>query len=125
MTDHDKILKFPGSAGVRSTSEQAHQPEGALQPPAAIAFDRSVTEGDTTVGTLVGPDGIPIMLTPEQGRAITLITSGMAFVFIGIKPTPTGADFFRVIHGEAADLRNAHDAVHSQVDKAYDKRGLL
>ena len=63
-------------------------------------------------------------LTPDQRKAIGVILSGTAFVFIGIKPGESGADFFTALHGEPADLRNAQEHLPGVIQRLYDKRGI-
>ncbi len=72
-----------------------------------------------------GPDGQQIQLTDDQERALGVIMSGMAFVFIGIKPTESGADFFRALHGDETDLRNARPFLDEQISKAFRKREIV
>ncbi len=71
------------------------------------------------------PNGEVMELNEAQIKAIGCIMEGIPFVFIGIRPTATGADFLRALNGSDADLRNAYDHLVDQIDKAYYKRGLL
>jgi hypothetical protein len=63
-------------------------------------------------------------MSPDQEKAIKLIMSGVTFVFIGIKPAPTGADFYTALHGDATDLRNAQDHLPDVIDRLYTKKGI-
>ena len=105
---NDKILKFPGSRGAQST-------------PAS----NDIPEDEKTGIFLKDQHGNAVQISEDQQKALNCIASGMPFVFIGIAPTPSGADFYRALHGDDADLRNALDQIHTQVDKAYARRGLL
>lgn len=111
----DKIIQFPGSK-IKNPGVTAGpvQPEGALAPP-NTAKD---------VVQIRGPEG-DVPLTEQQQKAIHCILSGLSFVFVGIRDTDGGADFFRAIHGSDASLRNALPHIHDQVDKAYYTKGLL
>jgi hypothetical protein len=71
------------------------------------------------------PDGTTLKLSAEQIKVLDCIMSDMAFIFIGIKPTERGADFYRALHGSPEDLRNAYDHLSDQIEKAYHKKGLL
>lgn len=105
---NDKILKFPGSRGAQSAPEPTDVP------------------ADEKTGIfLKDQHGNAVQISEDQQKALNCIASGMPFVFIGIAPTPSGADFYRALHGDDADLRNALDQIHTQVDKAYARRGLL
>jgi hypothetical protein len=68
---------------------------------------------------------MPVNLTQQQQKAIGCIMSGMAFVFVGIKPTNTGADFFTTLHGEDTDLRNAQDHLPDVIQRLYVREGIL
>ena len=63
-------------------------------------------------------------LSPDQEKAIGLVMSGVSFVFIGIKPAPTGADFYTALHGDATDLRNAQDHLPDVIARLYTKKGI-
>lgn len=63
-------------------------------------------------------------LTPDQEKAIGLIISGVSFVFVGMKPTERGADFFTALHGDATDLRNAEDHLPAIISKLYVRKGI-
>jgi hypothetical protein len=96
----DKILQFPG-AGKR--------PEA---PPAKPA-----TKGEVPA---TGPDG----LNEDQRKAMQIVLSGMPFVLVGIKATPSGADFFTAISGEPTDLRNAQDHLGGVIERAFARKGI-
>lgn len=99
MADDDKILKFPG-AGKRPET------------PA-----KSAAKGEAPV---VGADG----LNEDQRKAMQIVLSGMPFVLVGIKATPSGADFFTAISGEPADLRNAQDHLGGVIERAFSRKGI-
>ena len=61
----------------------------------------------------------------EQQKAIDCILSGMAFVFVGIKPKDTGADFFTALHGDGTDLRNAEDHLPAVIHRLFVRKGIL
>lgn len=67
---------------------------------------------------------LPLKLTEDQQKAIGCITSGMTFVFIGIKPSDSGADFFTALHGDHTDLRNAQDHLLDVIGRLYDRKGI-
>lgn len=91
----DKIIRFPG---------------GEKQPPPPPQAG----------GDPAGLDG----LDAEQRKAIGIILSGMPFVLVGIKSTPSGADFFTALWGEASDLRNARPHLDGVIERAYGRKGL-
>ena len=95
----DKIIRFPGLAGA------------AKKPPVAEA----------PAASEVGPDG----MTEHQRKAMQCILSGMSFVFVGIKPTQTGADFYTAVHGDHGDLRNSLDHLPGVIERAYSRAGVL
>lgn len=99
MADDDKIIRFPGAAGKTAGKSAAKASE-----PAAVT----------------GPDG----LSEDQRKAMQIVLSGMPFVAVGIKATPSGADFFTAVHGEAADLRNARDHLAGVIERAMSRKGL-
>lgn len=68
---------------------------------------------------------MPVNLTTQQQKAIGCIMSGMPFVFIGIKPSDSGVDFFTALHGEDADLRNAQDHLPGVIQRLYVREGIL
>ncbi len=63
-------------------------------------------------------------LTEDQQKAMQCIMSGMAFVFLGIKPTDSGADFFTSLHGDPTDLRNAQEHLPGVIERLYDRKGI-
>ena len=99
MADDDKILQFPGGA---------KRGETPAKPPA---------KGDAPAA---GPDG----LSEDQRKAMQIVLSGMPFVLIGIKPTPSGADFFTAVSGEPSDLRNAQDHLGGVIERAFSRKGI-
>lgn len=68
---------------------------------------------------------MPVNLTTQQQKAIGCIMSGMPFVFIGIKPADSGADFFTALHGEDTDLRNVQDHLPGVIQRLYVREGIL
>ena len=104
----DKILKFPGAVGAKSAPKP-----------------NDIPEDEKTGIFLKDQHGNAVQISEDQQKALNCIASGMPFVFIGIAPTPSGADFYRAMHGDDADLRNAYEQIHTQVDKAYERRNLL
>ncbi|HEX3135762.1 MAG TPA: hypothetical protein VHX44_19525 [Planctomycetota bacterium] len=100
MADDDKIIKFPGAA---------KRPEAATTKPAA-----------NDDAPAVGADG----LNEDQRKAMQIVLSGMPFVLVGIKPTPSGADFFTAVSGEPADLRNAQDHLGGVIERAFSRKGI-
>ncbi len=107
MSD-EKIIRFPGGANGKP------KPKGTAKdaaPPAAPA---------TAAG------GVPDLhaLTPDQKKAMEIVLSGMAFVMVGIRPTPSGADFWTALQGEPADLRNAQSSLDSVISRAYVRKGI-
>ncbi len=72
---------------------------------------------------LPAPAG-PNQLNEDQQKAINCILSGMTFVFLGIKPTDSGADFFTALHGEPPDLRNAQEHLPGVIARLYDRKGI-
>jgi hypothetical protein len=101
--DDDKIINFPG----------------ATRPPPA-SRPKPAPGASPGAGTAPGTDAI----SPEQVKAIQLVQSGMSFVCIAIKPTPSGADFFTAVHGDAAELRNAQDHLAGVIDRAFTRKGV-
>lgn len=80
------------------------------------------------LGDKTPPQGVPILpanMTAQQQKAIVCITSGMPFVFVGIKPSDTGADFFTALHGNDTDLRNAQDHLPEVIQRLYVREGIL
>lgn len=73
---------------------------------------------------LQAPDGRQVELNESQTKAFQAILSGMAFVFVGVKPTEKGADFFTSLHGPKEDLRNAHNHIAEVIDRLYEREGL-
>lgn len=107
MSD-EKIIRFP--TGGRGGSK------GAPGKP---------TTGDTAEPPLsAGPAVDPAALSADQRKALGIVLSGMPFVLIGIKPTPSGADFFTAIGGDDADLRNARSHLDGVIDRAYERKGI-
>lgn len=107
----DKIIRFPGTdaaapaAPKRTRANVGKNPEES--PPA-------------TPGLPIDPSTLGI----EQQKALAIILGGMPFVLIGIKPTPSGADFFTAVHGDAADLRNAASHLPGVIERAYARKGV-
>lgn len=80
------------------------------------------TRIDETNGKTVAAG--PGTLSPDQEKAIRLIMSGMSFIFIGLKPVETGADFYAALHGDATDLRNAKDHLLEVIARLYTRKGI-
>lgn len=99
MAEDDKILKFPGAA------KRSEVPA------------KSTAKGDAPA---VGADG----LNEDQRKAMQIVLSGMPFVLVGIKPTPSGADFFTAVSGEPSDLRNAQDHLGGVIERAFSRKGI-
>ena len=103
MADDDKIIRFPGAAG---------------KIPGKAAGKAAAKSSEPVPPT--GPDG----LSEDQRKAMQIVLSGMPFVAVGIKATPSGADFFTAVHGEASDLRNARDHLAGVIERAMSRKGL-
>ena len=93
-------------------------------PPTFQGVDPAKPGDDRTVGQLVGPDGKVINLTADQHKALSLILAGTPFVFVGIRETDGGADFFTALHGEPSVLRNAQDELPAVISRLYSKKGI-
>ena len=102
----EKIIRFPG---------MKPKSDGDKTPPLGTPADKP---SDTK-------PVMPVNLTTQQQKAIGCIMSGMPFVFIGIKPTDAGADFFTALHGEDSDLRNAQDHLPAVIQRLYVREGIL
>jgi len=63
-------------------------------------------------------------IATEQLQAVDIVSSGIAFVTIGIKPTVSGADTFSAIDGPGEDLHNIKGKLPEVIERAYAKRGL-
>jgi hypothetical protein len=117
MSDDERIIRFPGSKPAPSGRQGA----------ARKATDASAkaAKGDPAAPGL--PPGVPpelANLDDDQRKAVSIVLSGMAFVLVGIKPSPSGADFFTAVHGEAADLRNAESHLPGVIERAYTRKGI-
>jgi hypothetical protein len=113
--DDDKIINFPG----------AHQakPGAAAAKPAAKPKARRPEQdppADAAAAAAQALEG----LSEDQRKAVQIALSGMSFVLIGLKPTPSGADFFTAVHGDATDLRNAHDHLAGVIERAFARKGI-
>jgi DnaJ-class molecular chaperone len=97
-----KVIRFPGTKGKKAKAAE----------PAPITTK------------LQTPEGKQIELNEAQTKAFQAILSGMAFVFVGIKPSEKGADFFTSLHGPKEDLRNAHNYIAEVIDRLYEREGL-
>jgi len=106
MADDDRIIQFPGSAGKKPPAESAKPSRLGKEPPAESV-----------------PTNLA-QLNEDQRKAISLVMSGLPFVMIGIKPTPSGADFFTAVHGEAGDLRNASTHLPGVIERAFGRKGI-
>lgn len=107
MSDDPKIIRFPGLSG-NPNPDDPRQPDPPQLRPAGTPL----------------PPGVPA-LEAEQQKALHTVTSGMTFICIGIKPTPTGGDFYSAIHGDPTDLRNALPHIYDVIHRAMLRRGLL
>lgn len=105
----DKIIQFPGMKPKDDGDKTP--PHGTPVVPAEKPSDMKPV--------------MPVNLTQQQQKAIGCIMSGMAFVFVGIKPSDSGADFFTALHGEEADLRNAQDHLPAVIQRLYVREGVL
>ncbi|MBA2482530.1 MAG: hypothetical protein H0V44_17840 [Planctomycetes bacterium] len=105
----DKIIRFP-------SAKPAVGDTGTDEKPGAAAKGRPRTAASEPLAT----DG----LNEDQRKAIGIVLSGMSFVLVGIKPTDRGADFFTVVTGDGADLRNAQPHLAGTIDKAYSRKGV-
>ena len=103
MSDDDKVIRFPGSVPAKTKADS--QPVPNLEKVAQEGFD-------------------PQRLSHDREKAVQLILAGLPFVFVAIRPTPTGADFFTAIDGAPEDLRNAHDSLPGVIDRLYERKGL-
>ena len=106
----DKIIQFPGARSTKVGAPAAPQPEGALVPPTRV--------DDEPAPPFAG------VLSPDREKAIKLIMSGVSFILIGVKPAPTGADFFTALDGDATDLRNAESHLPEVIGRLYERKGL-
>jgi hypothetical protein len=111
MSD-EKIIRFPG--GNLAGAPQAKR--GAKPGAPAVGSDSGTLEPPATLD--------PANLSEDQRKALGIVLSGIPFVLIGIKPTPSGADFFTALGGDAADLRNARDHLDGVIDRAYTRKGV-
>lgn len=72
-----------------------------------------------------GPvEGIPEQVAKAMGILQASVEGHMSFVIIGIKPDPTGADFYTAIHGDPSDLRNAQDHLPDVISRLYARAKL-
>jgi hypothetical protein len=108
----DNVIKFPGSE-----NGKPHKPSSF-----------PVTDQTTTPMPPTKPPANQqpqqVKVNEDQAKAIQAILSGMPFVFLGIKPTGAGADFYTAMHGDPTDLRNAHEHLYGVIDRLYDRKGL-
>lgn len=107
---NDKILQFPGGTARKPAAPQAA--------PVPVEVPEMTPEHLAQAQALLGN------LSPDQQKALQVVMSGMPFVCVGIKPTPSGADFFTALHGEPADLRNAQSHLASVIERAYARKGI-
>jgi hypothetical protein len=114
MSD-EKIIRFPGGAAGKAGSGPGRPKPGAAglsrhepEPPASLPIDQVDVSA----------------LSPEQQKALGLVLSGLPFVIVAIRPTPTGADFFTSLHGEGGDLRNARPHLDEVIARAYARKGV-
>jgi hypothetical protein len=94
-------------------------------PPTYQGVDPAKPGDDRTTSQLIDvASGKPIPLTPDQHKALSHILAGTAFVFIAIKETDGGADFYTALHGEPTVLRNAQDELPAVIARLYAKKGV-
>ncbi len=112
MSDDERIIRFPGSKPAK--------PAEPRPPSAKSAKARGPSAPEL-------PPGVPpelANLSEEQRKAVSIVLSGMAFVLVGIKPSPSGADFFTAVHGEPSELRNAESHLPGVIERAYGRKGI-
>lgn len=94
-------------------------------PPTFQGVDPAKPGSDRSVGSLVDvTTGKPVTLTPDQDKVFRHLLAGTTFVFIAIKPTDSGADFYTALHGDHGDLRNAQDELPAVIARLYAKKGI-
>lgn len=132
---NDKIIKFPGVRSTLSAPREAEAPTHAPNEGSGFTgslADRELTNHCILVDNLTDAQ-IQVFkdsaakfsnLTEDQQKAIRLIMDGMSFVFVGLKPTNGGADFFTALHGDEAELRAAEDALPAVIGRLYVKKGI-
>ncbi len=130
----DKIIRFPGGgpASAKPGKDAAPAKTSTKPPAGTIAGPTGILAGPT--GKLAGPTGKKgkqtesavdgDALTEDQRKAVGIVLSGMPFVVIGIKATPSGADFFTAVSGEGSDLRNAEPHLAGVIERALEKKGF-
>ena len=106
MSDNDRVIQFPGA--VKPT----------VKPADKVSTRKKIDTKPTDV-----PAGMA-HLSEDQRKALSIVTSGMPFVLVGIKATDSGADFFTALHGEDQDLRNAQSHLSGVIERAYSRKGL-
>jgi hypothetical protein len=115
--DNDKIINFPGS-----------QAKPAPRSTIKEHLDRAPTIKEHLVTSKPGNLFVPpqnLKLTKDQETAIATILSGGAFVCIGIRPTPDGADFITACGGSGTDLRNAQEHLPGVILRLFERKGIL
>ena len=76
------------------------------------------------------PGSVPI---DQRQKAMQLISSGLPFLMIAIKPTfapddsinATGADFFTAIDGDKETIRDAKDHLSGIIERLMRKHGII
>lgn len=75
---------------------------------------------------------VQIKLTPEQAKAISLITSGKPYIVIAAAPTytdgesvSTGADIFTSLGGDPEVLRAIQPSLPNIIDRLYQRKGII
>lgn len=129
---NDKIIQFPGSgrhvkkpdAVEVKAAEPSPEPAPTDEQLVQAATDPADPNGEKVAMVMQRPDGTTVEMTPAQQKAFQLLVSGMTFVMVGIRPGPTGADFFTAIHGDHTDLRNAQDHLPDIINRAYGREGI-
>jgi len=99
--------------------------EKIIQFPGARRGDVEVAEGQRKNGPLPEKVKDPLEgLSEDQRKAIGLIFGGATFILVALKPTPTGCDFYTALHGDHADLRNAHGELPAVIDRLYARKQI-
>ncbi len=107
----DKVIQFPGAAG--------RQPPEPEKPARGKKADRAAKPGGEPIAPIDAQN-----LSDDQKKALQVVLSGMPFIAIGIKSTPSGADFFTAVHGDADALRNAAPHLAGVIERAMGRKGL-
>jgi hypothetical protein len=126
-----KRIQFPG---LRPCPEQTRLAEAVTQVAGTgqLKGKENMIQGldmsekaSETKAMLVGPDGKPIPMDADQLKALDLIIKGLPFVFIAMKPTPNGCDFYSACSGPAQDLTDHYVELPAMIKSLYQRKGLL